>query len=134
VKNILRAALLAVGLFAVAGCTAVDRVTTAYDVLTTAKVSRSAVVIARSTFDALEVTATNYLRLKRCDGSSAICRDPSISRTVIAAVRSGRVARDGLTVYFRSHPGELGPSGLYDALVAANNTLQASLATYQANR
>ena len=115
--------------FGVAGCAQLQN---AYNVVTGAQVSPQAVVVAASTFDAFEVTATNYLRLRRCTGSNGpICRDPAVTPKIIAAVRAGRVARNNLKAFLRAHPGQLGPTGDYDALIAATQTLQQVLAAYQ---
>ena len=101
----------------------------AWGVLTSVQVTPQAVSIAGNTFDALEATATNYLRLAKCTGSNGpICRDPAASKKIISAVRSGRVARNNLEQFFADHPGQLGPQGLYDAFNAAISTLQTILA------
>lgn len=128
-------AALAVTL-AVAGCAGtIDRVGTAYSVLTEIRVSREAVVLARNAFNAAEVTATNYLSLRRCNGSNGpVCRDPALRKPIVAAVLAGRAARNDLTRFMREHPNELGPSGLYDALTSATSTINVVTTTYQANR
>lgn len=117
----------------VAGC-AGTTLGNLYQSVTTSKVSPEAIVLAASTFDALEVTATNYLRARRCTGTNGpICRDPAVTPTVIQYVHSGREARNQLKAFLRAHPGELGDAGLYDALTAANSTLQNVLAVFKAN-
>lgn len=117
--------------FALAGCASFGRVQNAFSVLTETQISPTAAVVAANTFNALEATATNYLRLKRCTGANGpICRDPAITTKIVPAVRSGRAARDALIKFVRQHPGQLGASGLYDALVASTSTLQAVYAQY----
>lgn len=102
-----------------------------YEVVTSAKVSPTAVVVAVNAFNALEATATNYLLLPRCvTGGPVICRQSAATQPIKRAVLSGRAARNKLTQFYAEHPGELGPKGLYDALVAATDTLQAIYATY----
>jgi hypothetical protein len=102
-----------------------------WSVLTSAKVTVTTVAVAGNTFDALEATATAYLRLPRCTGSNGpICRDTRATKAIISAVRSGRVARNNLEQFFIDHPGQLGPQGLYDALQTAIGTLQSVIATY----
>ena len=97
-----------------------------WNTLTSTQVTVTTVTVAGNTFDALEATATSYLRLPRCSASSGpICRNPSITKAIISAVRSGRVARNNLEQFFTDHPGQLGPQGLYDALQTAISTLQA---------
>lgn len=113
---------------ALSGCANVQR---AWDTLTTSQVSPTLVIVAANTFDGLEATATNYLRLPRCTGTNGpICRDPRATSQIIPAVRAGRAVRNELEAFLRTHPGQLGPSGLYDSLRAASNTLQAVFAQY----
>lgn len=119
------ALVVAIGL---SGCANVER---AWDTLTTSQVSPTVVIVAANTFDGLEATATNYLRLPRCTGANGpVCRDPRATSQIIPAVRAGRAARNALEDFLRSHPGQLGPSGLYDSLIAASNTLQAIFTQY----
>lgn len=126
-KNLLVATVLATSLF-VASCTQFHN---AYDIATNASVSPTAVVVAANGFDAIEASATNYLRLRKCSSvSGPVCRQPSISKSIIKAVRAGRLARNSLEAFLRSHPGALGPKGDYDALVAATSTLQAIANSY----
>ena len=104
------------------GCANVQ---TAWDVLTTSQVTPQVVIVAGNTFDALQATATGYLRLPKCTPSNRpVCRDPLVTPKLIAAVRAGRVARNNLEQFFNDHPGQLGPQGLYDAFKAAIDTLQ----------
>lgn len=124
-RKILLIAALAVGL---AGCA---QITTAWNALTGATVSPQAVYIAANAFDAVELTATNYLRLPRCHtGGPVICRSPSATAQIVPAVRSGRVARNNLEQFMKDHPGQLGPQGLYDALTGATATLKGIFAQY----
>lgn len=124
-RRLALALVLAVGL---SGCANVQR---AWDTLTTSQVSPTVVIVAANTFDGLEATATNYLRLPRCTGSNGpVCRDRYATSQIIPAVRAGRAARNALEAFLRTHPGQLGPSGLYDSLIAASNTLQAIFIQY----
>lgn len=99
-----------------------------------ATVSPEAIIIAANSFDALEVTAKNYINPalnKRCDGSNGpVCRDPNATIALRQAVRSGRVARNNAKQFLRDHPGQLGPQGLYDALQTSVSTLQSIFAQY----
>ena len=98
------------------------------DSLFSTQVTPQLVSVAGNSFDALEATATNYLRLAKCTGSNGpVCRDPVATKKIITAVRQGRVARLNLEQFFHDHPGSLGPSGLYDAMTAAIATLQSEL-------
>ena len=103
----------------------------AYTAVTGASVNPTAVIIAANAFDAVEATATNYLRLKKCTATSGpICRDPKATAVIIPAVRSGRTARNNLEAFMQANPGVLGPKGLYNALITATSTLQQVFATY----
>lgn len=126
-KRLMVVALLALSLGACA------QIQNAYDTLSGAKVSPQAVIVAANAFNALKATATNYLRLPRCKttGAPVICRSPQATKIIIPAVRAGTVARNNLEQFMREHPGELGPSGVYDALVASSNTLKGVFAQYR---
>jgi len=114
-------------------CVATSDITSAVSSLTQVQVTPEAVVLASSAFDASKVTATNYLRLRKCDGTNGpVCRDPVLTVKVNQAVQSGTIARNGLKAFARANPGVLGPSGLYNALTGATATLKASLAAYEA--
>lgn len=129
-RKLLLPMLLVAGLM-VGGCARLQAV---FDILTAAEaaeVPATAVIVAANTFDALEVTATNYLRLKRCtEKTRPVCREPAATAVIVPAVRSGRIARDNLKKFLRENPGKLGPSGLYNALSVASNTLTAIYAQY----
>ena len=123
-------AAAAAGLIALAltGCA---QLTNAWNAVTGAQVTIQTVSVAASSFDALEATATNYLRLPKCAGSNGpVCADPAVMAKLVPAVRAGRAARDNLESFFQAHPEQLGPSGLYDALVAAVSTLQSAEAQF----
>lgn len=103
----------------------------AYNTLNGTTVSPTAVYVAANAFDAVEVTATNYLKLKKCTGTNGpVCRSPVATKQIIPAVRSGRVARTNLENFMAQNPGALGPAGLYNALTSATATLQAIVAQY----
>jgi hypothetical protein len=102
----------------------------AYSAITGATVTAQSVIVASNIFDGLERTATNYLTLKKCNGSTPVCRDPGATKIIVPAVRSGRVARNNLQQFFKDHPGQLGPSGLYDALQSSISTLQQVFTQY----
>lgn len=108
-----------------------QKVSTVASAISGATVNPQAVLVASNIFDGLEVTATNYLRLAKCNGSTPVCRDPTATKAIIPAVRSGRDARNNLQQFFKDHPGQLGSQGLYDALQASIATLQAAYAKYQ---
>ncbi|KGT75782.1 hypothetical protein MA20_31790 [Bradyrhizobium japonicum] len=131
-KRILAIAGLALALAGCAQWQAIEqKVSTVASAISGATVNPQAVLVASNIFDGLEVTATNYLRLAKCNGTTPVCRDPAATKTIIPAVRSGRVARNNLQQFFKDHPGQLGPSGLYDALQKSIGTLQSVYAQYQ---
>lgn len=115
-------------LFALAlgGCAEVQN---AWNVVAGASVTDQQVYIARSAFDALEATATNYIVYCKVHPATKGCSKSAIAQ-IIPAVRSGRVARSNLVQFAKDHPGQLGSKGLYDALVSATNTLQSISAQY----
>lgn len=96
-----------------------------YDIATKATVSPEAVYIAANSFDALEITATKYLLLPRCGPTvTPVCRSPAATAHIVPAVRTGRDARNKARSFLRDHPGELGPSGIYDGLQTAIGVIQ----------
>lgn len=102
-----------------------------WDLLASSQVSPTLVIVAGNSFDALEVTATNYLRLPRCNSfNGPVCRSPQVTVKLIPAVRAGRVARNNLERFLREHPGQLADQGLYDALTATTQTLQDIIVQY----
>lgn len=100
-----------------------------WNTVTGATVSPQAVYIAENAFDALEVTATGYLKICHADMATPGCSKTAIAQ-IIPAVRSGRVARTNLNAFMKAHPDALGATGLYDALVTATNTLQSVSTQY----
>ena len=103
----------------------------AYDITTGASVSPKAVYVAVNAFNAVEATATNYLRLKKCTAEAApICRSPAATIRIVPAIRSGRVARNNLRQFQKDNPGKLGPMGLYNALTSATSTVQGVIQQY----
>lgn len=115
------------------GCALFQKLDNAFQVLTSASVSPQAVVVAVNSFDALEATATRYLRLVKCNGANGpVCRDPVISAKVIDAIQKGRIARNNLEQFANTHPGQLGSQGLYDALQTTISTIQDVLPSIQA--
>lgn len=114
---------------ALSGCAAqLQKLETAYQVVTSASVSPTMVYIAANVFDGLEASATNYLKLPKC--GSFPCRSPDATVKIIPAIRAGRVARNNLEAFLIAHPGQLGSQGDYDALIAATNTLQSIYSQY----
>lgn len=101
-RKLLLACALAFGL---AGCAEVQKIETVFGIATGDIVSPQAVVISINAFDAIEATATNYIRLPRCGTGPTICRDPAITAKVIILIRAGRIDRNGLKAALRANPG-----------------------------
>lgn len=115
-----------------AGCATVQRLEYAYQQAASSTVSPQTVVAARNAFDALEVSATNYLNLTRCDKTvSKVCRDKDVTAILGPALLNARKARNNLVAFQKSHPGQLGTQGLYDALELSVTTLTGILNTYR---
>lgn len=114
------------------GCATFQNAKNTFDIVTSARASPTAIIVAAQTFDALEVSATNYLRLPKCTAvSGPVCRNRLAANAIIKAVRTGRPVRNQLEAFLRDHPGELGPKGLYDALTGAAQTIQGIFTAYQ---
>jgi len=124
-------AAAAAGLIALAPMGGCAQLENSWNAVTGAQVTIQTVSVAASSFDALEATATNYLRLPKCTGGNGpVCADPAVTAKLVPAVRAGRIARDNLEAFFQAHPDQLGPSGLYDALAASVATLQSAEAQF----
>jgi hypothetical protein len=124
-------ALLALSL---AGCATGSfgaKVASVASALTGATVSPQAIIVLADSFDAVEVTAKNYISLPRCTGANGpVCRNPAATIAINSAIRSGRVARNNAKQFLRDHPGQLGTQGLYDALQTSIDTLKSIFAQY----
>ena len=110
----------AAAMLALAGCA---NVTSAIETVTQAKVSPAAVAIAVNAFDAVKVTAKNYVAFCTPVPAPAGCNDTVIQAQLDPAIQAGTAARNSLEDFLASHPGELGDAGVYDALTAATDTL-----------
>lgn len=107
--------------FFASGCAQVQNT---WERLTSVQVNASDVYIAENTFDAIEITAKNYLHYcSSVQPTSPVCKKEAIAQ-LIPAVRSGRIARVQLDTFVKAHPDALGAKGLYDALLAATSTVQ----------
>jgi hypothetical protein len=102
----------------------------AWETATTAKVPATVVIVAANSFNAVQSTATNYIRFCTPNPAPVGCSDEAIQK-LIPAIRSGRTARDSMETFLTDHPGELGPRGLYDALVTSTDTISTILAQYK---
>ncbi len=98
-----------------------------------AKVSPTAVYVARNAADAEIISATNYLVLCHKAPTTPGCAK-DIERQVANATRSVRAARNAVTAYLVQHPDAIGASGAYDALVSATQVLKQILELYGAQQ
>lgn len=114
------------------GCATFERFKQVAETVGELRITPQAVIIASNTFDAVEVTATNYLRLKRCNKAfvTPVCRNPTATALIILAIRSGRVARNNLQQFLKDHPNELAPATAYEKLTSITDTLKGIYAQY----
>jgi hypothetical protein len=134
-RKVLAAAVLAVSLAGCAGglsglSNIAQTVSSTVSGVSEVEVNRKAVYTLASTFDALQVTATNYMALCRDYPKNATCNRALIQKQIIPAIRSGRIARNSLMRFARDNPGKLGTTGAYNALTASVATLQGIYAQY----
>lgn len=104
------------------GC---SRLKQAYESVSTTKVPPKLILVAANSFNAAKATATNYIRYCTPNPAPAGCNDNVIRGTLIPNMKAGTVARDKLEAFMDDHPGELGPRGTYDALVASTDIINA---------
>jgi predicted small secreted protein len=112
-----------------AGCSTIqgieNDIMTTFTLATGQTISPQAVIIAANGFDAIEITATNYLNLPTCNGSAVtVCKTPATVVTLVTAIRAGRAARNQLEGYMTANPGVPAPISPYNVLITAINTLQ----------
>ena len=117
-KKLLFAVSLALAL---GGCANLQN---AWQVITSASVSPTQIIVAGNAFYAAEASATQYLLFCKVNPVMKGC-DLTTRKTVVAAVRAGRTARNGLEPYIVS--GTAGPAALFNTMVMSINTLQAQL-------
>jgi len=103
-----------------------------WNIVTGASVTPNQAYIAANAFDAVEVTATNYLKLPACGsaGASSLCRTQAAVNTIVPAIRSGRVARNNLEAAVTGANGAPVSASLYTALTAQTSTLQTIITQY----
>ena len=97
----------------------------AWNVVTSATVSPTQIIVAANAFDAGEASATQYLLYcKQASPAPSYCALKT-RQAVVSAVRAGRVARNQLEPYVVS--GTAGPSAIYNTLVATVTSLQSEI-------
>jgi hypothetical protein len=107
------------------------QLTNAYNVVTGATITPNQVYIAANAFDAVEASATTYLRLPAC--GSAPCRNVGATNTIVAAVRAGRLARNALEAAVNTNPGAPVNANLMATLTSSTSTLKAILSEFGAS-
>lgn len=113
--------------FVLSGCAGdLQKLQTVYTIVTESTVSPTAIVVAANSFDAIEATATQYLVYCKANLAQPVCSADN-RRVVIRAVRSGRSARNQLETYITQQTPA--PAPVYNVLITAINTLQASVAS-----
>lgn len=113
--------------FVLSGCAGdLQKLQTVYTIVTESTVSPTAIVVAANSFDAIEATATQYLVYCKANPAQPVCSADN-RRVVIRAVRSGRSARNQLETYITQQTPA--PAPVYNVLITAINTLQASVAS-----
>ena len=97
---------------------------------TTGSISPEAIYIAANTFDSVEVSATNYLNLKKCPQNAPFCRQPGVAKKLVPLIRAGRVARNNAVQWAKDHPNQLAERSLYDSLTGITSTIQEMMRQY----
>lgn len=115
--------LLAIGFlaFALSGCAQLSTITNAVSTASQATVPAKEIYIALNSFDAVKITATNYIRA--CVNYNPLCVSRPAVANIKVAIAKGTPARNSLKQFLRDHPGQLGDSGVFDILTSATATL-----------
>ena len=113
---------------ALASCSTISNVV---GVVTGTTVTPNQAYIAANAFDALEATATTYLKLPACvSGGSAVCRTQSAVNAIVPAIRVGRKARNNLLAAVTAANGSPVSASLYATLTGQASTLQQIMTSY----
>lgn len=100
-------------------------------VISGANVSPQAVVIAGNSVDALQDTATIYLRLPICKPhGTPVCRVTAATQPIKRTVLAMRMARNDFENWYAAHPNSAPPASLYDKVTAAAAALNDVITTY----
>ena len=121
-KRLLTALFLATALV---GCAKIE---SAYQAVTTTSISPQQVYIAANAFDAIEASATQYLRLPVC--GKLPCRNPSATNSLVASIRAGRLARNKLEASVNAAPNAPVDANLFATLTSSTTTIKAILAEF----
>ena len=109
-----------------------DFIATAGNAITAAEnaVTPQQIYIAANAFDAVKVSATNYLGLRRCPTNAPFCRDPSVTKKLIPLIRAGTIARNNAVAWARANPNGFADKTLYEKLTAITSTIEEMMRQY----
>ena len=88
------------------------------------------IYIAANAFDAVKVSATNYLELRRCPQNAPFCRDPAVTKKLIPLIRAGTIARNNAVAWARANPNGLADVSLYEKLTGITSTIEEMMKQY----
>jgi hypothetical protein len=102
-----------------------------WNIVTGATISPTSIYVAANAFDALEQTATNYLKLPAC-GTNAptLCRNQAAVSAIVPLIRSGRIARNQLEAAVSNGGSTPIPATAYSVLQNAISSLKQIFAEY----
>jgi hypothetical protein len=109
-----------------------DFIATAGNAITATEnaVTPQQIYIAANAFDAVKVSAINYLELKRCPTNAPFCRDPSVTKKLIPLIRAGTIARNNAVTWARANPNGFADVSLYNKLTAITSTIEEMMRQY----
>lgn len=119
--------------FALTGCAQVQKTfDTVGNAITAAEnaVTPQQIYIAANAFDAVKVSATNYLELKRCPQNAPFCRDPAVTKKLIPLIRAGTIARNNAVAWARANPNGFADVSLYEKLTGITSTIEEMMKQY----
>lgn len=126
--------VLGISIFlAIGGCAQIQKTfDTVGNAITAAEnaVTPQQIYIAANAFDAIKVSATNYLELKRCPQNAPFCRDPAVTKKLIPLIRAGTVARNNVVAWARANPNGFADVSLYNKLTAITSTIEEMMRKY----
>jgi hypothetical protein len=113
-------------LMSVAGCATIGKVENAIGTITGANVSPTTVYVAANSYDALQNTAINYLKLPVC--GTQPCRVQTTSQKVLNDLRTGDKVRTNLENLVNAGNGnQLVPTSLYQSFLAVEAAIHSDL-------
>ena len=131
-KKLLIVAAIAISLAGCQGTRFGDFIATAGNAITAAEnaVTPQQIYIAANAFDAVKVSATNYLELRRCPINAPFCRDPYVTKKLIPLIRAGTIARNNAVSWAKANPNGFADVSLYEKLTNITSTIEAMMRQY----